>query len=156
MPKKIVVFSLAEELYGLDIFDVHEVVKDVSITKIPETPEFIEGIINLRGKIIPVIDLKKRFGIGKRGKSKDSRIIIVEILGQKAGLIVDAVHEVITVDENSIEPPPPVTTIDTAFVEGIAKTDDKMIIIIKLHFLFKANEKEMLLNASSEGTKERS
>jgi len=153
MSKQLVVFGLAEELYGLDIFDVHEVIKDAPVTKIPNAPEFVEGVVNLRGKIIPVIDLKKRFGIGSGEKSKDSRIIIVEISGQEAGLIVDSVDEVITIDESSIEPAPSITTINTAFIEGIAKTDDKLIIIIKLHLLLKVEEKEMLLNVSREGTK---
>ncbi|MGB9813431.1 MAG: chemotaxis protein CheW [Thermovenabulum sp.] len=150
MPKQLVVFGLAEELYGLDIFDVREVIKDAPITKIPNAPEFVEGVVNLRGKIIPVIDLKKRFGIGKGEKSKDSRIIIVEISGQEAGLIVDSVDEVITIDDNSIEPAPPVTTINAAFIEGLAKKEDKLIILIKLDLLLDAEKKEVLKNISQQ------
>jgi len=146
MSKQLVVFSLADELYGLDIFDVREVIKDAPVTKMPNAPEFVEGVINLRGKIIPVIDLKKRFGIGRGEKNKDSRIIIVDISGKEAGLMVDAVDEVITVEENSIEPAPPVTTINAAFIEGLAKKDDKLIILIKLDLLLDEEKKEALKN----------
>lgn len=148
MSKQLVVFGLADELYGLDIFDVREVIKDAPITKIPNAPEFVEGVVNLRGKIIPVIDLKKRFGIGRGEKSKDTRIIIVDISRKEAGLIVDSVDEVITVDDNSIEPAPPVTTINAAFIEGLAKKEDKLIILIKLNLLLDAEKKEVLKNIS--------
>ncbi|GEA17044.1 chemotaxis protein CheW [Moorella sp. E306M] len=144
MARKLVVFDLAGELYGLDIFDVREIVKDTLVTRIPQTPEFVEGVVNLRGKIIPVIDLRKRFGFAKGEKTKDARIIIVDIAGQEAGLVVDSVKEVAAVDETTIETTPDVTTVNAAFVEGLAKKDDKIIIIIKLELLLEVDEKEML------------
>jgi len=144
MARKLVVFDLAGELYGLDIFDVREIVKDTLVTRIPQTPEFVEGVVNLRGKIIPVIDLRKRFGFAKGEKTKDARIIIVDIAGQEAGLVVDSVKEVAVVDETTIETTPDVTTVNAAFVEGLAKKDDKIIIIIKLELLLEVDEKEML------------
>ncbi|MEW8960049.1 MAG: chemotaxis protein CheW [Moorella sp. (in: firmicutes)] len=144
MARKLVVFDLAGELYGLDIFDVREIVKDTLVTRIPQTPEFVEGVVNLRGKIIPVIDLRKRFGFEKGEKTKDARIIIVDISGQEAGLVVDSVKEVAAVDESTIETAPDVTTVNAAFVEGLPKKDDKIIIIIKLDLLLKVEEKEML------------
>lgn len=144
MARKLVVFDLAGELYGLDIFDVREIVKDTPVTRIPQTPEFVEGVVNLRGKIIPVIDLRKRFGFAKGEKTKDARIIIVDIAGQEAGLVVDSVKEVAAVEEDTIEPAPDVITVNAAFVEGLAKKDDKLIIIIKLGLLLKVEEKELL------------
>lgn len=150
MARQLVVFELAGELYGLNIFDVREIIRDTTTTKIPKAPDFVEGVVNLRDKIIPVIDLRKRFGFGKGEKTQDTRIIIVDISGQKAGLVVDSVKEVATVDENSIESAPDVTTIDAAFVEGLAKKDDKLIIMIKLDLLLKVEEKEMLKSVSQE------
>lgn len=144
MARKLVVFGLAGELYGLDIFDVREIVKDTPVTRIPQAPDFVEGVVNLRGKIIPVIDLRKRFGFARGEKTKDARIIIADIAGQEAGLIVDSVKEVAAVEENTIEPAPDVTTVNAAFMEGIAKKDDKLIIIIKLDLLLKVEEQEML------------
>lgn len=149
MARKLVVFDLAGELYGVDIFDVREIVKDTPVTRIPRTPEFVEGVVNLRGKIIPVIDLRKRFGFARGEKTKEARIIIVEIAGQEAGLIVDAVKEVATVDENTIEAAPDVTKVNAAFIEGIAKDGDRLIIILKLDLLLKVEEQEMLAQMGS-------
>lgn len=144
MAQKLVVFELEDELYGLDIFDVREIVKDIPVTRIPKTPEFVEGVVNLRGKIIPIIDLKRRFGFAKGEKTEDTRIIIVDIAGREAGLVVDSVREVAAIEENAIEPAPEVTKVNAAFVEGLVKKDDKLIIIIKLDLLLKIEEKEML------------
>ncbi|HHW02154.1 MAG TPA: chemotaxis protein CheW [Thermoanaerobacterales bacterium] len=152
MARKLVVFELADELYGLDIFNVREIVKDAPVTKIPRAPDFVEGIVNLRGKLIPVVDLKKRFGFEKREKTQDTRIIIADISGQETGLVVDSVKEVATIDEGSIEPAPAVTTINAAFVEGLAKKDEKLIIIIKLDLLLQVEEKELLKSISRDIT----
>ncbi|HAA90701.1 MAG: Chemotaxis signal transduction protein [Thermoanaerobacterales bacterium 50_218] len=150
MAKKLVVFELAGELYGLDIFDVREIIKDTPVTKIPRAPDFVEGVVNLRGKLIPVIDLRKRFGFEEGEKTEETRIIIVDISGQEAGLVVDAVEEVATVEEDSIEAAPEVTTVNAAFVEGLAKKVDELIIIIKLDLLLEVEEKEMLKSVSQE------
>lgn len=82
MGRQLVVFELAGELYGLNIFDVQEIVKDAPTTKIPRAPDFVEGVVNLRGKIVPVIDLRKRLGFEKGEKTKEARIIIVNIAGR--------------------------------------------------------------------------
>jgi purine-binding chemotaxis protein CheW len=152
MAMQLVVFELAGELYGLNIFDVREIIRDTPAIKIPSAPNFVEGIVNLRGKIIPVIDLKERFGLEKADKTKDTRIIIANISGQEAGLVVDSVAEVTTVEENSIEHVPAVATINAAFVDGLAKKDDKLIIIIKLDLLLQVEEKELLKSMSRDVT----
>ncbi|MDK2878282.1 MAG: purine-binding chemotaxis protein CheW [Thermoanaerobacteraceae bacterium] len=152
MARKLVVFELADELYGLNIFDVREIIRDTPATRIPRVPDFVEGIVNLRGKIIPVIDLKKRFGFEKGEKTQDTRIIIADISGQETGLVVDSVKEVATIDENSVELAPAVTTVNAAFVEGLAKKDDKLIIIIKLDLLLQVEEKELLKSMSRDVT----
>ncbi|MGB9793229.1 MAG: chemotaxis protein CheW [Thermacetogeniaceae bacterium] len=144
MPRQLVVFELAGELYGVDIFDVREIIRDTPVTRIPKTPEFVEGVVNLRGKLIPVIDLRKRLGLGSGERTRETRVVIVDISGAEAGLIVDCVREVATVDESSIEPPPDVTKVNAAFVEGLAKRDGELIIIIKLSSVLEAEEEEVL------------
>ncbi|MGB9793157.1 MAG: chemotaxis protein CheW [Thermacetogeniaceae bacterium] len=144
MPRQLVVFELAGELYGVDIFDVREIIRDTPVTRIPKTPEFVEGVVNLRGKLIPVIDLRKRFGFAEAERTRETRIIIVDISGIEAGLIVDCVKEVATVDESSIEPAPDITKVNAAFVEGLAKRDGELIIIIKLSSVLEAEEKDAL------------
>jgi purine-binding chemotaxis protein CheW len=150
--RQLVVFELAGELYGLNIFEVREIIRDTPATKIPSAPNFVEGIVNLRGKIIPVIDLKERFGLEKADKTKNTRIIIADISGQETGLVVDSVKEVATIDENSIEPTPAATTINAVFVEGLAKKDNRLIIIIKLDLLLQVEEKELLKSMSHDVT----
>lgn len=143
--KKVVVFELARELYGMDIFNVREIIKEVPVTKVPMAPDFIEGIINLRGKIIPIVDLRKRFGLeAKRDGTGETRIVIVEISGQEAGLVVDSVKEVATIDESIIEPAPAVSTINASFIEGVAKRNNELIILLTLDLLLEAGEKESL------------
>lgn len=144
MARKLVVFELAGELYGVDIFDVREIVEYKPVTRIAQAPEFVEGVVNLRGKLIPVLDLRKRFGFEEGEKTRETRIIIADIAGREAGLTVDSVREVITVEEKFIEPAPAVTTMSAAFLEGLAKMDDKLIIIIKLDLILEAEEEEIL------------
>jgi purine-binding chemotaxis protein CheW len=126
MEQQLVVFELAHEHYGVDIAAVESIIKMQPITAIPHTAAFVEGVTNLRGHVLPVIDLGKRFGLAHETTGKDSRIVVVAIDGLKVGMIVDAVSEVLSVPEEAIEPPPPmVTTVDTAFITGIAKVGEQ-------------------------------
>ncbi|HWR30879.1 MAG TPA: chemotaxis protein CheW [Negativicutes bacterium] len=104
---QLVIFKLAKEDYGLPISKVQEINRMVPITKLPNTPEFMEGIINLRGRVIPVLDLRKRFDFGFQDFTDDTRIMVTDISGQTVGLIVDAVNEVAKIAGECIEPPPP-------------------------------------------------
>ncbi len=122
MENQLVIFNLADENYGVNIADVDGIVKMQPITTVPHAPNFVEGITNLRGEVLPVIDLRKRFGLPQGDTSKDTRIINVEVDGAKVGMVVDAVSEVLRVSEGDIEPPSPiVTTIHSTFITGIAK-----------------------------------
>ncbi|MBP2665926.1 MAG: cheW 2 [Firmicutes bacterium] len=129
---QLVIFKLANEDYGLPISKVQEINRMVAVTKLPNSPEFMEGIINLRGRIIPVLDLRKRFGFNTREYQEDTRIIVVDISGQTVGLIVDAVHEVAKIQGDCIEPPPPTFVIDSQFVQGIGKLDGTLVIILDI------------------------
>lgn len=133
MENQLVVFNLSNEDYGVDIAAVDGIVKMQQVTSVPHAPGFVEGITNLRGKVLPVIDLRKRFGLPVGETTKDTRIVNVDIGGTKVGMVVDAVSEVLRVAEEDIEPPSPiVTTLDSAFITGIAKVDERLIILLDL------------------------
>jgi purine-binding chemotaxis protein CheW len=132
--QQIVVFDLAGETYGADIHAVREIVRMQQITSIPQAPPAIEGVINLRGKVNPVMDLRKRFDLVAGEETKDSRIVVVDIGAQDVGLIVDAVAEVNRIPADAIEPPSSVVTSpETDYIWGIAKFEDQMIILLDLN-----------------------
>lgn len=129
---QLVTFRLASEEYGLPITKVQEINRLVPVTKLPQTPAFMEGIINLRGRIIPVIDLRKRFEMPVSAHDDDTRIIIVEINGQVVGVTVDAVTEVIRLSTANIEPPPSTVAVDSRYINGVGKIDDRLIILLDI------------------------
>lgn len=122
MENQIVVFELGSEYFGADIAKVESIIKIQPITQLPHAPAFVEGLTNLRGKVLPVIDLRKRFGLPAQETDKNSRIIVVSVDQMEVGMIVDEVSEVLTVPEGAVEPAPAIaTTVDSAFIKGIAK-----------------------------------
>ena len=140
-----VVFDLADEGYGVDISAVREIIRLQEITQVPRTPEFVEGVINLRGKVIPVIDLRKRFGLTVEAESQDNRIVVVDIGEQHIGVIVDAVKEVLRIPTDSVEPPASViTTADSDYLLGIAKLDSQLIILLDLRMVLSEDEEGAL------------
>lgn len=133
MEKQLVIFDLRDEHFGVDIALVESIIKMQAITPVPKTREYVEGIINLRGMVVPVIDLRKRLGIEIQENNSEMRIIVINQDEYKIGMIVDAVSEVLTIREESIEPTPAmVNTINTAYIVGIAKTDGRLIILLDL------------------------
>ena len=139
------VFDLADEGYGVDISAVREIIRLQEITQVPRTPEFVEGVINLRGKVIPVIDLRKRFGLTVEAESQDNRIVVVDIGEQHIGVIVDAVKEVLRIPTDSVEPPASViTTADSDYLLGIAKLDSQLIILLDLRMVLSEDEEGAL------------
>ncbi len=141
---QLVIFRLAKEEYGLPITKVQEINRLVPITKLPQTPSFMEGIINLRGRVIPVIDLRKRFQLAAAERSEDNRIIIVEVNGQTVGVIVDAVTEVVRLAAGSIEPPPPAFIIDAQYIHGVGKLDDRLLILLDIDRILTSQEEIIL------------
>lgn len=147
MERQLVVFELADEHYGLDIAAVESIIKLQAITGVPHAPACVEGITNLRGSVLPVIDLRKRFCLDQGEEHRDNRIIVVSLDGAKVGMIVDAVSEVLTVSDEVIEPPPAmVTTVDTAFITGIAKlgaveSSPRLVILLDLGKVLTLEEK---------------
>ena len=131
--KQLVVFDEADEGNGVDIGSVREIIRKKDITQVPRTPEFGEGVINLRGKVIPVVDLRKRFGFPEADATKDTRIVVVDIGGQDIGVVVDAVTEVLRIGADAVEPPSSViTTADSEYLLGIAKLETRLIILLDL------------------------
>jgi len=140
--RQLVVFDLANEAYGVDINAVDGIIRMQVITKVPMTLDFVEGVINLRGEVIPVVDMRKRFGLQVTEETKDSRIVVVDISGHKVGMVVDAVTEVLRITADSIEPPSSViTTADSSCLMGIAKVEDRLIILLDLDQVFTETEK---------------
>ncbi len=145
MEHQLVVFELANEQYGVDIAMVEGIIKMQQITVVPHAPSFVEGVTNLRGSVLPVIDLRKRFNLPQEETTKNSRIIHIAIDNVKVGMIVDAVSEVLRVSEDAIEPTPPiVSTVDSAFITGIAKLEGRLIILLDLGKVLSFNEQEKL------------
>jgi purine-binding chemotaxis protein CheW len=115
------------------------------ITKMPKTPDFVEGISNLRGEVLPIIDLRKRLGFSIKEADSETRIVVVNMDNNKIGMIVDAVSEVLTIQEETIEPTPAiVSTVSTQFITGIAKADERLIILLDLVKVLSTEEKEAL------------
>ena len=144
---QLVTFKLGTEEFGVDILKVQEINKMMSITKIPNAPTFIEGVINLRGKIIPIVDLRKRLGFRDQMYDKSTRIIVVELDGLVLGFIVDSVSEVLRIPENTIEPPPSmVAGIESEYIEGVGKLDDRLLILLELKKVFSSPERKDIEN----------
>ncbi|MBF0565276.1 MAG: chemotaxis protein CheW [Nitrospirae bacterium] len=130
---QLVTFTLGSEEYAVDILKVQEINRMTDITMVPNAPSYVEGVINLRGKVIPVVNLRKKFGIMDKENDKDSRIMIVDIRGITMGLVVDSVSEVLRVPANIVEPTPPMATdAGTEFINGIAKLQDRLIILLDI------------------------
>jgi purine-binding chemotaxis protein CheW len=142
MEKQLVIFELADEHYGVDIAAVESIIKMEPITVVPQSLSFVEGVINLRGSILPVVDLRKRFKLTAGEVNKDARIVVVNMGGVKVGMVVDGVSEVLRVSDDTIEPPPPmVMNIESAFITGIAKIDSKLVILLDLDKVLSTHEK---------------
>lgn len=138
-------FKLQNEIFALDISKVREVLDFTSITKVPRTPEFMRGVINLRGSVVPVVDMRLKFGMSKTEKTVNTCIIIVEISldGDTTvlGALADAVQEVIDLEPDQIEPPPKIgTKLNTEFIKGMGKRDSDFIIILDIDKVFSAED----------------
>ena len=142
---QLVSFKIANEEFGVDILNVQEINKMTQITKVPNAPDFVEGVINLRGRVIPIIDLRTRLKLEKKPHDKDTRIIVVEIANKTVGFIVDAVNEVLRIPTSIIEPPPQLATgIDSDFIRAVGKLEDRLLILIDLEKVLTEKDKEQL------------
>ncbi|TAL38749.1 MAG: purine-binding chemotaxis protein CheW [Spirochaetes bacterium] len=141
---QLVSFLLDEMEYGIDILKVHEIIRMPEITRLPNTPDFIKGVINLRGSVIPVVDVRERFGFSRVEVTDLTRIIVIEIGEKLVGLLVDNVYQVVRLPLSHIEQPSElIEGISEEFIEGIGRLRNRLIIILKLDsMLFSKAERE--------------
>lgn len=145
LEEQIVVFKLHDQLYGASIASVLEIIRVEAVTRVPGTPSFIEGIINLRGKVVPVMDLGVRFGLPPSSVSDTTRIIIVEAGGVTMGMIVDSVSEVLRLPASSLEPVPAlISAYGNEALKGVALVGDRMVIMLELGKLLYDDERKEL------------
>jgi purine-binding chemotaxis protein CheW len=145
--QQLVTFRLGDEEYGVDILKVHEIDRMMDITEVPNAPPSIEGVINLRGKVIPVINLRKKFNLPEREPDSRTKIVVVDI-GTSAGMIVDSVSEVLRISSDIVEPPPPMTTgVSSEYIRGVGKLKDRLLILLDIEKLLGADEKANTANA---------
>jgi purine-binding chemotaxis protein CheW len=150
-------FRLRDEEYGVDIGSVREITRVVDISHIPESPSFIKGVTNLRGQIIPVVDLAKQFGLAPQEKLPESaRIVVTEVKGQTVGMIVDEVPEVIKIPEENIEPTPELiqTKIRKDYIKGVGKLENRLIVILDLEKVLAPHELEEVAKVDKSPIKE--
>ncbi|WP_419787818.1 chemotaxis protein CheW [Pseudodesulfovibrio sp.] len=142
---QLVTFSIGEEEFGVNILQVQEIIRTMDITRVPRAPEFVEGVINLRGKVIPIVDMRSRFGLVHKEHDKYTRIIVIEIETIIVGFVVDSVSEVLRIPANSVQPPPPVVAgMDSDYIDGVGKLEDRLLILLDLDSLLDNEEKEAL------------
>jgi purine-binding chemotaxis protein CheW len=145
MEQQLVVFELADEFYGINIAVVESIIKMQEITQLPQTPAYIKGVTNLRGTVLPVIDLRIRFGLGTQKDTKQTRVIIVTMGDVKVGLMVDGVSEVLRISDESIEPlPPMINSVNSDFLKGIVRLEDRLIILLEVEKVLDLNEQNSL------------
>ncbi|MBP1931516.1 purine-binding chemotaxis protein CheW [Ammoniphilus resinae] len=143
--KKIIVFRLLDQEYGVELKYVKSIERLESVTKVPRTPKFVKGVINLRGIVTPIIDLKERLGLPQAELTEESRVIIVELDGLEAGFIVDSANDVLDIPLQSIEPAPNVFQgVRFEFLEGIAKLDQRLLVLLNFNKVLNLEEMDQL------------
>ncbi|NLJ74837.1 MAG: purine-binding chemotaxis protein CheW [Firmicutes bacterium] len=149
--RQLVVFRLHNEEFGVEITKVREIIKPRHITRLPHVNDYIEGVTNLRGEVIPVICLRKRFGISAQENTQDTRIIILEVNENRVGFIVDAVTETLRLPESSIEAPPSsIAGLKSDYLAGVGKLDDRLLILLEVDKILSTEEKIQLQTVQSE------
>lgn len=152
--KQYLTFKLSDEIFGVDVAQVREILDYVKITKVPQTPDFMCGVINLRGSVVPVVDMNLKFGMNLTERTVNTCIIVVEVkLGDETavlGALVDSVQEVFEIEPQNIEPAPRIgTKLNTEFIKGMGKREEKFIIILDIDKVFSSEELEIVQSAGS-------
>lgn len=143
--EQLVVFDLGQEVYGVDISNVQEIIRMQAITQVPGAPHFVEGVINLRGKIIPVIDLHRRFRLAGNSAGNAGQIVVVEAGEHVIGMVVGGVSEVLRIPVSCVEPPSSIVLgVDSDYIRGIAKLEGRLIILLQLDKVLNVEQKAAL------------
>lgn len=145
LEKQYVIFKLENEAYGVDIMNVKEITEYKESVKVPNTPKFVDGIINLRGDITPIINLRKRFNLENICANSDTRVIVISIKNRQVGFIVDEASQVLRINDENIEPAPElVAGIDKKYITGVGKLDDKIVLLLDLEYILTDDEKDKI------------
>jgi purine-binding chemotaxis protein CheW len=145
---QLVSFTIGDEEFGVDILKVQEINRMLAVTRVPNSPEYIDGVINLRGKVIPIIDLRRRFRMERKEHDKNTRIVVVELSGKVVGFVVDAVSEVLRIPKSVTEPPPPIVAgVDAEYITAVGKLEDRLLILLDLEKVLVTDEREALAAA---------
>ena len=143
--RQFISFSVGEEEYGLELLRVKEVIRVREITWLPKAPSFVKGIINLRGDVIPIIDLRDKFGLEAREHTATTRVIVVEVEGRLMGMVVDSASQVVRIPVDQIDPPPPVVGgFSREFITGVGKLEDKLVILLNTDAILTVDERDAL------------
>ena len=139
---QLVSFKIGDEEFGVDILKVQEINRMLEVTRVPNAPEFVDGVINLRGKVIPIIALRRRFGMARKEHDKNTRIVVVELDGKIVGFVVDAVSEVLRIPRSVTELPPPIVAgIEAEYITAVGKLEDRLLILLDLEKVLTVAEK---------------
>ena len=142
---QLVTFHVGAEEFGVNILEVREINRMMDITRVPHAPEFVEGVINLRGQVIPVVDVRSRFGLAAGERDKSTRIVVVELPGKVVGFLVDSVSEVLRVPGALVEAPPAIAGgVDSEYIRGVVKLEDRLLILLDLQKLLSHGESREL------------
>ena len=149
---QLVSFRLAQEEYGIEITKVQEIILMGEITRVPQTPDYIKGLINLRSTVIPIVDLRLRFGLAQEEVTDETRIMVVNVAGKTIGIIVDAVSEVLRISHEQIAPPPPtVAGLGREYLTGLVKLENRLLILLDIDRIL-GQEETACLEAAGLGT----
>ncbi|RNC72263.1 MAG: purine-binding chemotaxis protein CheW [Desulfuromonadales bacterium] len=142
---QLVSFKLDQEEYGVNVLKVREIIRMPSITRVPNTPNYIEGVINLRGKVIPIISMRMRFGLPDGETTSQTRIMVMDMEGELMGFVVDAVSEVIRISESEIQPPPAVvnSAVEQECLSGVINQTERLLFFLDLEKLISREERQM-------------
>lgn len=142
---QLVTFRLGNEEFSLDILRVQEIIRHMELTRVPRTPDFVDGVINLRGRVIPVLDLRKRFGLASDERTNETRIIVVDVDSKTVGLKVDAVSEVLRLPADTVEPAPAIVTgAESDYIKGVGKLDGRLLILLDVEKILTKTERDSL------------
>jgi purine-binding chemotaxis protein CheW len=152
---QLVTFRVGGEEFGLDVFQVHEILRYTEPTPVPKAPAFVEGVLDVRGALIPVVDLRKRFEVPHVGYDDDTRIVLVDFQGERLGLVVDAVTEVLRAPETAVTPPPAYFKgLAAEFLRGIVRLEGRLVVLLDLEKILSSQERMALFLSEMGGGRE--